>query len=108
MIVDFSPLAGEIVVGTPPGGRLFGTTKVAGSPDTAAVRRVQIIEAVPNAHGHIFPALGAVVTWVWSDANGEWEVPRLDPTKKYHAIAYDHTGVHTPVIKTNLIPSTAP
>ena len=29
----------------------------------------------------------------------------LDPARKYHAIAYDHTGQYDPVIKLNLIPT---
>lgn len=105
MIVDFSSLYVALPAAAAPAGRVFGTTKVAGTPDTPVRRRVQIIEAASNAHGHAFPALGALVTWVWSDANGEWEVLRLDPAKRYHAIAYDHTGQYDPVIKLNLIPT---
>ncbi|MDD3674979.1 hypothetical protein [Thauera propionica] len=44
-------------------------------------------------------------TWVWADEAGNWEVRLLDPAKKYHAIAYDHTGQYDPVIKMNLTPT---
>lgn len=85
-------------------GRLYGSTVVAGSPDSPVRRRVQIIAAAANAHGHIFPSLGAFVTWLWADEAGNWELPGLDPAQQYHVIAYDHTGVYDPVIKLNLIP----
>lgn len=88
----------------PPSGRLYGTTAIAGTPDAPVRRRVQICEAVSNAHGHIFPSVGASVAWTWADDAGNWEVNNLDPALKYHVIAYDHTGVHDPVIKLNQIP----
>lgn len=89
----------------PPPGRLSGSTKIAGSPDTPVPRRVQVVSYAPNAHGHIFPAVVAFSTWTWADENGNWEVRNLDPALKYHAIAYDHTGQYDPVIKMNLIPT---
>ncbi|MCK2088100.1 hypothetical protein MXC99_07900 [Thauera aromatica] len=45
------------------------------------------------------------MTWTWADESGNWEVRNLDPALKYHVIAYDHTGVHDPVIKMNLVPT---
>jgi len=90
---------------TPPPGRLYGSTKEAGIPDAPVRRRVQIMSAASNAHGHVFPAVGSVVTWTWADESGNWEVRNLDPALKYHVIAYDHTGVHDPVIKMNLVPT---
>lgn len=86
-----------------PVGVLTGSTKVAGSPDAPVARRVQIVEAVSNAHGHAFPSTG-FSTWTWADAAGNWSISGLDPSKKYHVIAYDHTDVHDPVIKLNLVP----
>ena len=94
-----------MVVLPPSAGRLFGTTKAAGPPDTPIRRRVQIAESETNSHGHVFPNNRSSVTWVWADENGNWEVRNLDPAKKYHAIAYDHTGQYDPVIKMNLIPT---
>lgn len=91
-----------------PPGRLSGTAKVAGAPDSPVRRRVQIVAAVSNAHGHVFPSASAVATWTWADEDGNWEVRNLDPSLKYHAIAYDHTGVHDPVIKLNLVPTVNP
>lgn len=86
-------------------GRLYGSTKVAGAPETPVRRRVQVVEARENAHGHVFPTDGMRSTWVWADEAGNWEVRLLDPAKKYHAIAYDHTGQYDPVIKMNLTPT---
>lgn len=86
-------------------GRLHGTTAVAGTPDEPVRRRVQVVAAGGNAHGHIFPIIGSLYTWVWADASGHWECRYLDPARRYHVIAYDHTGVHDPVIKMNLVPT---
>lgn len=92
---------------TPPRplGWLSGTTAIAGDPDAPVRRRVQIVESAANAHGHVWPNVGAFVTWAWADPAGNWQVTGLDPAKRYHVIAYDHTGQHDPVIKLNLVPS---
>ncbi|NMG56642.1 hypothetical protein [Aromatoleum aromaticum] len=84
-------------------GALFGSTTIAGTPEAAVPRRVQLFVS-QNAHGQVFPS-NTLVDWCWSDAAGDWHFDNLDPTKKYHVIAYDHTGVHDPVIKLNLVPS---
>ena len=84
-------------------GRLYGTTAVAGNPDAPVARVVQIAHA-PNAAGTLFPG-AQLVGAVLSNASGAWSLSDLDPTLRYHAIAYDHTGVHDPVIKMNLVPS---
>ena len=89
----------------PPAGKLFGTTKEADFPDRPVRRRVQVVRAIDNAHGHVFPNGNSSVTWTWADEHGNWEVRNLDPALKYHAIAYDHTGQYDPVIKLNLIPT---
>jgi len=88
-----------------PPGRLYGATAEAGSPDSPVRRRIQVMSSGSNAHGHIFPNVGTSVTWVWADENGNWEARGLDPALKYHVIAYDHTGVHDPVLKMNLTPT---
>lgn len=85
-------------------GWLSGSTVIAGDPDSPVRRRVQIVESVVNAHGHALPNIGRT-TWVWADPAGSWKVTGLDPAKRYHAIAYDHTGQYDPVIKLNLVPS---
>lgn len=87
----------------PLGGRLFGTTKVAGLPDAPVRCRVQLVSA-ENPGGTIFP-INNFVNWIYSDENGNWEFRNLDPAIKYHAIAYDHTGQYDPVVKMNLIPT---
>lgn len=86
-------------------GYLFGSTAIAGAPDVPARRRVQVVRKTENAHDHIFPSGSIFVTWTWADESGNWEVRNLDPALKYHVIAYDHTGVHDPVIKMNLVPT---
>lgn len=86
-------------------GRLYGTTREAGTPDSPIRRRVQIVSASSNAHGHVFPQAPIFSTWAWADENGNWEVRNLNPTLKYHVIAYDHLGQYDPVIKLNLIPT---
>lgn len=90
---------------TIPPGRLYGTTREAGLPDAPVRRRVQVVSADQNAHAHLFPTATVFCTWVWADENGSWAVHGLDPALKYHVIAYDHTGVHDPVIKMNLVPT---
>ena len=95
------------VMASPPAGqngRLYGTTAVSGTPASPVRRRVQVVAASSNAHGHAFPSVG-FTTWTWADENGNWEVRNLDPALKYHVIAYDHTGQYDPVIKMNLIPT---
>lgn len=98
---------GRVAVGFPnlSVARLYGSTKLAGLPDAPIRRRVQIVSAESNAHGHVFPSVAFFSTWVWADESGNWEVSGLDPARKYHAIAYDHTGQYDPVIKMNLIPT---
>ncbi|ENO82079.1 hypothetical protein B447_05058 [Thauera sp. 27] len=96
------------IVPEPLPGRLFGSTKIAGSPDVPIRRRVQIVSAVSNAHGHVFPNSESSVTWTWADEDGNWEVQNLNPSLKYHVIAYDHTSVYDPVIKLNLVPTVDP
>ena len=84
-------------------GRLYGTAAIAGDPDTPVRRRVQLFTSA-NAHGQVFPAT-QYVDWQWSAADGSWSFSDLDPSRRYHAIAYDHTGVHDPVLKLNLVPT---
>lgn len=97
--------AQRIQVVAPLPGVLAGTTAVAGSPDMAVQRRVQLfVSGTLNAHGQVFPTT-TIVDWIWSDAAGRWEFRGLDPAKTYGIIAYDHTGQYDPVIKLGLVPS---
>lgn len=91
------------VVPPSPTGYLDGSTKIAGLPDVAVQRLVQLVTAA-NAHGQVFP-YSNVVAWKWSAPDGSWRFDGLDPAQKYHAIAYDHTGQYDPVVKLNLVPS---
>ena len=102
-IVTSPVLAAQIVAPLP--GVLSGTTVIAGLPDAPVRRRVQIVEATSNAHGLVFPTIGSHVAWTWASDSGEWSFDRLNPERRYHVIAYDHTGQYDPVIKMNLTPT---
>lgn len=84
-------------------GYLDVDTVVAGLPDQPVPRRVQLFVAA-NALGTVFPTATLVATQA-TDATGRCRFEHLDPAQRYGVIAYDHTGEHDPVIKTNLIPS---
>lgn len=84
-------------------GRLWGTVKTAASPDLPVKRRVHVVEAVVDRLITV-PAAGLGISTI-SGEQGEWVARGLDPAKKYHAIAYDHTGQYDPVIKMNLVPT---
>lgn len=103
MTVRVSPPAVRIQVSPIPSGVIHGTTVLAGSPDTPVRRRVQLFEA-GNALGMAFPTASVPVRWQWSAPDGSYRFTGLDPAKTYGVIAYDHTGVHDPVIKLNLVP----
>lgn len=90
--------------GAAPSGRLFGTTKTAGTPDAPASRLVHLIRGTPAIRGMLVGD-STPLQWVQSDTQGNWEFGLLDPSLRYHVIAYDHTGVHDPVIKMNLVPT---
>jgi hypothetical protein len=92
-----SPLI-RIPASTLPGVLHFNVVKAGSLGDVPVRRRVQIVEAAVNAHRHIFPNIGLTVRWLWSAPNGDCFVDDLDPSKRYHAIAYDHTGEHHPTI----------
>lgn len=89
------PLAGR--------GYLDVDTVTAGVPDQPVQRRVQLVLAT-NALGTVFPTATLVATKVTA-ANGRVRFDDLDPAQRYAAIAYDHTGTYSPVIKINLIPT---
>ena len=82
---------------------MHGSTLVAGTPDAPVSRRVQLWSGILLA-----PRL--IVTQ-YSDAEGLYTFTRLGrslTSDGYTVIAYDHTGVHDPVAKTNLVPSPMP
>ena len=103
MTVRLSPPAVRVQITPAPPGVIAGTTVVAGSPDAPVRRRVQLFEC-SNAHGMAFPTNSIAVRWQWSAADGSYRFEGLDPAKTYGVIAYDHTGVHDPVVKLNLVP----
>lgn len=80
--------------------RLYGTTQT--SNGTPVARRVHVFEG----SGPAGTVLGRVrlVAGTFSAPDGTWSVDYLDPSHRYHVIAYDHTGEHDPVLKLNLIP----
>jgi len=103
MTVRLSPPAIRVQVTPIPPGVIHGTTVLAGTPDSPVRRRVQLFECA-NAHGMAFPTAATPVRWQWSAADGSYRFEGLDPAKTYGVIAYDHTGVHDPVVKLNLKP----
>ncbi|HRP96313.1 MAG TPA: hypothetical protein PL143_08695 [Rhodocyclaceae bacterium] len=82
---------------------LFGSTAIAGDPDTPAPsRRAQLLRSV------LQPTLVAATT---SDADGTYAFDRIrhrTASDGYTVIAYDHTGVHKPAAAANLVPSPMP
>ena len=82
---------------------LIGSTAIASNPDAPAPGRlVQLLGEV------IQPRL---LTWRESDVAGQYAFERLRSRTGldgYTVIAYDHTGVHDPVAKANLIPPPKP
>ena len=82
---------------------LGGSTSTAGSPDVPVTGRV-----VQLLTGGVTPRCIATAL---SDAAGTWTFARLSHRPDgagYTVIAYDHTGVHDPVAKANLIPTPMP
>lgn len=103
MTVRLSPPAIRVQITPIPLGVIHGTTVLAGGPDAPVRRRVQIFQS-GNSLGMVFPTSAIPVRWQWSAADGSYRFTSLDPAQTYGVIAYDHTGVHDPVIKLNLIP----
>lgn len=83
---------------------LSGNTLYAGTPDAPVARVVQLFEGDSFAAARAFPA-ARLVAQALSAQDGAWAFAKLDPTVRYHVIAYDHTGQYDPVIKLNLIPT---
>jgi len=81
-------------------GRIVGTVKEDKLPvDLPLRRRVRLHD----------DATGRAVREVWSSAaTGAYEFPRLDPSKRYSTIAYDHERNHRAVIADNLTPEPTP
>lgn len=96
---------------TPPGrpARIFGTTKVAGTPDASVSRQVFLHcsgTQTQNAYGianAVFPL--PVAMEISNPTDGVYEFRNLIADYIYHVIAYDHTGQYDPVIKMNLTPT---
>lgn len=89
-------------------GRVFGTVKISGLPDAPVMRKVFLISDQNNdgRFGIHNPTLPVPAQAVLSDpVDGSFAFSGLNPSIKYHAIAYDHTGQYDPVVKMNLIPT---
>lgn len=103
MTVRLSPPAIRVQITPIPPGVVYGTTVLAGVPDVPVRRRVQLFECA-SAHGMAFPVAAIPIRWKWSAADGSYRFEGVDPAKTYGVIAYDHTGLHDPVIKLGLVP----
>lgn len=89
-------------------GRVFGTVKISGLPDAPVMRKVVLISDQDNGgrYGVHNPGLPVPIQAVFSDpVDGSFAFSGLNPSIKYHAIAYDHTGQYDPVVKMNLVPT---
>lgn len=84
-------------------GYIEGTTKIVGDPDIPASRVVQLFERESPAQ--VASGVGRPLARMISSESGEWRFDECRPDVRYAVIAYDHTGVHDPVIKLNLIPT---
>lgn len=84
-------------------------TRIAGNPDEPTSRLVRLYRENDDGqairHG-LEPLMLTIVATVWTDPNGKRVVQHLDPTHRFTAIAYDHTGQFDPVIKAGLVPAT--
>lgn len=85
-------------------GVLSGTTAVIGNPDTMVSRFIVLSAEMAFLSGSIRPCSLSFITAKWSGADGSWSFDKLDKGRRYTVVAYDHTGVHDPVIKAGLIP----
>ncbi len=89
-------------------GRIFGTVKEAGKPDSPIERRVFLSPSANSSFGYgLYDAFRPFPTQaVFSNpSDGSFEFTGLNPILKYHVIAYDHTGQYDPVVKMNLVPT---
>lgn len=75
--------------------RVYGTTKIKGTPDYAVSRRVRLFR----------DSDGACVGEAWSNATtGAFEFVGLNPIERYTALAYDHTHNFRAVVADNQTP----
>ena len=101
MIVTFPP---PVVCSYDSGvSQLEGTTVIAGASDTPAPgQRVQLLRTIMDT---------TAVGRTRSDEAAQWLVEGIRARRQGEGctvIAYDHTGVHDPVAKADLIPSPMP
>lgn len=84
-----------VVIGTNGRGRIFGTTKIKGTPNYAVHRKVQLIH----------DRSGITCRQMWSDpTTGYYEFTSLDMDSTYTVITYDYEHNFRAVIADNLTP----
>jgi hypothetical protein len=75
-------------------GQITGTTKNTGTPPTPVRRRVRLHEQ----------SSGRIVRETWSDATtGAYSFSGLRVTR-YYIVGFDHTGLYSGVIETDVAP----
>ncbi len=80
-------------------GRIFGTTKIDGTPDAPVSRRVRLL----RDHD------GMLIRETWSNPlTGAYEFLWLDEAHTYTALAYDHTENYRAVVADRIIPDLIP
>lgn len=75
-------------------GRISATTEIKGSPNMPVSRRVRLHEQIT----------GNFVKETWSDAAGNYTFDYIDPSRRYYAVAFDHTGAYQGVVADQLVP----
>lgn len=80
-------------------GQIVGTVKEKATPDNLPLSRKVLL---------LYDADFRVVQSTWSDNAGNYAFRRLDRTKKFTAVAIDHTNNYRAVISDNLNPEAMP
>lgn len=79
-------------------GRVLGTVKMAGTPNTPLSRKVRLIDETT----------GLLVREMWSTPAGDYAFLNVDTLHKYTVVAYDHTHDKRAVIADNITPELMP
>lgn len=78
-------------------GRITGTVKEAGTPDTPVHRRVRLHRRID----------GMVLGETWSAADGSYVFNNIT-IQPYYVTSFDHTGNYNAVIKDSITPEVMP
>ncbi|MEP6587134.1 MAG: hypothetical protein ABJA84_00050 [Polaromonas sp.] len=79
-------------------GRIVGTVKLSGMPNTPLARKVRLIDE----------SNGLLVRECWSTTAGDYEFQSIEPNRRYTVISYDHMHDKRAVIADNITPELMP